>query len=60
MCCAAFSSWSSVAGTGLGLYLCRALIELHNGRIWFESVEGAGTTFTVELQVWHEPGESNL
>jgi signal transduction histidine kinase len=49
-----------IPGTGLGLYLCRALIELHNGHIWFESVEGAGTTFTVELPVWHEPEEAGM
>ncbi len=38
-----------IEGTGLGLYLCRALIELHNGHIWFESVEGEGSTFSISL-----------
>ncbi len=37
------------SGTGLGLYLCRALVEQQGGRIWFESVEGAGSTFFVAL-----------
>ncbi len=38
-----------IAGTGLGLYLCRELIERHGGHIWFESAEGQGSTFFVTL-----------
>jgi two-component system sensor histidine kinase VicK len=38
-----------IGGTGLGLYICQALIEQHGGRIWFESVEGQGSTFFIAL-----------
>jgi signal transduction histidine kinase len=36
-------------GSGLGLYVTKALVERTGGRIWFESVEGQGTTFFVTL-----------
>jgi len=36
-------------GTGLGLYLCRQLIEAHGGTITCKSVEGTGATFTIVL-----------
>lgn len=38
-----------ITGTGLGLSLCRTIIESHNGRIAVTSVPGEGTTFTVHL-----------
>jgi two-component system sensor histidine kinase VicK len=38
-------------GAGLGLYLCRSIIEAHGGRIWLRSEPGRGTTvfFTLPL-----------
>jgi signal transduction histidine kinase len=38
-----------VGGTGLGLYICRELVQHMHGRIWVTSREGAGSTFTFDL-----------
>lgn len=43
-------------GTGLGLSVCRQIIEQHHGRIRVESVVGKGSTFTVKLPK-HAPAE---
>jgi signal transduction histidine kinase len=38
-----------VGGSGLGLYICRELVERMHGRIWVTSEVGSGSTFTFEL-----------
>ncbi|MFQ5341193.1 MAG: sensor histidine kinase [Anaerolineae bacterium] len=38
-------------GAGLGLAIARQLVELHGGRIWAESEEGAGSTFAFVLPI---------
>lgn len=40
---------SSMPGLGLGLAICKEIVEQHNGRIWCESSIGEGSTFVVEL-----------
>ncbi len=41
----------TVSGTGLGLYICKQIIEAHHGTIRAESVLGVGTTFFLELPI---------
>jgi len=38
-------------GTGLGLFICKQIIDAHRGKIWAESTLGQGTTFFIELPI---------
>jgi two-component system sensor histidine kinase/response regulator len=42
---------TKVMGTGLGLPLARQIVEMHGGRIWFESKSGAGSEFHFSVPV---------
>jgi signal transduction histidine kinase len=42
-------------GMGLGLCIAKGMVELHGGRLWVESVEGRGSSFTFALPLDSEP-----
>jgi signal transduction histidine kinase len=48
-----------IAGTGLGLYLCRELAELQGGRLWFDSEEDQGSVFYLTAPMVCADGDSD-
>jgi signal transduction histidine kinase len=45
------SKSQSTGGLGLGLYICRQIVELHGGQIWVKSHAKKGTFFTFSLPI---------
>lgn len=54
------SNTRKYGGTGLGLTICKQLIELMGGEIWQESVKGSGSTFTFTLQLKKDESQETV
>jgi NtrC-family two-component system sensor histidine kinase KinB len=42
---------TDISGTGIGLSICKEIVELHGGKIWVESEKGSGAKFTFTLPI---------
>ena len=48
-----------IGGTGLGLYLCKAIVGAHGGNIWVKTHEGEGSIFSFTLEIFDEAKHSS-
>jgi signal transduction histidine kinase len=47
-----FATKSQTGGTGLGLFICKGIVEAHGGRIWAENnANGKGAKFSFSLPI---------
>lgn len=53
-------SRQEIAGTGIGLFVCKAIVEAHEGQIWVRSKEGQGTTFGFNVPTYDAAVQSEL
>lgn len=47
------------SGAGLGLYMSKAIVEAHNGKIWMQSTPNQGSTFSFTLSILDQPGSED-